>query len=352
MSAIRNCSRVRRVLAVASMSVCAFVGYADPPGGAEVVGKTAEDAQSAWSSASKGFTGARDRRELFNEMRPALKKGMSRAEVERLLGTANADSQCEGGHLWTYVLNHGCAAQLLFDKMTNLDQAVVIEYPYDQMVHGEGGEWKIEGEELPQAVEKESLAGMWRATMSLKWGWYRDKTEIAKRILGYLAEIQTNDVRRLLGEPANVSSVGEDSVWTYIVDGENAFLHVFVDQTGESRKVSLRTHDWRTGELNAFRTAGAVLSPEEAKCADVSAWQTTIPRYQMTSDRRGIGKKMETYIKAGMKKEEVEKMMGAPQRDYADRPEPACYYDLHTDSSIGIKFDAEGKVSSVRHIGT
>lgn len=349
MRAIRNSSRVRRVLAVSFVSVSAVVGHADRASGTEGVGKTAEQAQSAWSSASKGFTGAHDRKGVFNDIRPALKKGMSRAEVERLLGTANAGSQWEGGSLWTYALNRGCSAQLLFDRMTNLDQVVVVEYPYDQVVHGAGGEWRIDGDKLPQAVEKDSLGGMWRATTSLPWGWYRDKIEIAKRLLKYVKGSQMNDVRGLLGPPDGVLTNGEESIWTYICDRNNTFLQVFIDKNDNAGKVCLRTRDWQTGALNESMSAGSDLGPEEAQLADKAAWQSTGPRYEMTSDRRGIGKKMVTYIRTGMTKEEVEQLMGKPENVGSNGHMPEIWhYTLHTDALISIDFDAQGKVSSVR----
>jgi hypothetical protein len=154
----------RCTLAIGLVVILTPLGYGDPPSKAEVVDKTAEAPQSTWMSTVKGYSGSVDRRGMFNEMLPELRKGLSQAEVEMFLGTANAVSQCAGGSLWTYVLNHGCEAQLLFNTTSNLDRAVVLEYPDDQENRGE---WKTEGRALPQEIEKESLSGMWRAITSL-----------------------------------------------------------------------------------------------------------------------------------------------------------------------------------------
>jgi outer membrane protein assembly factor BamE (lipoprotein component of BamABCDE complex) len=175
-----------------------------------------------------------------------------------------------------------------------------------------------------------------------------DRFDIGKRAFRYIsAKMSCDEVEKAFGAPFFTEQQGGHLLWVYRL-GPSAFMLVVFSSEKEVVGLQERIYRDDSGEVATKEQ----LSPSELvddKTADVAAWKATWKDYTIIDDRRGIGKKMETYIKVGMTKEEVEQLMGKPENVGPNGLMPVIWhYTLHTDSLISIDFEAEGKLSAVR----
>jgi hypothetical protein len=302
-----------------------------------------EDPQTLWQrgGASNRWSTAR-RDGPLKELESQVKPGLSADALRTLLGAPQSEWKCGDGTIWTYGVRWGEFFQVLIDE------------------HGRvtGSERRNYSSEMPEsrlATNEQDFSsfdvGCWRATVMPRAG-RADRLDIGRRAFRYItAKMSCDEVERVFGAPFFVEQQGGHLLWVYRM-GPSEFVLIVFSSEKEVVGVQERIYDENSGQV----AKKELISPSELvddKTADVAAWRATWKDYTVIDDRRGIGKKMETYIKAGMTKEEVQKLVGGKPDDIGSYPyAPLIWgYNLHADSSMGIKFDANGNVFGVQHYG-
>ena len=310
-------------------------------------------AHEEWSKTCKGYRPYVERTELYQKLTESAEASRTtKAEILAALGAPNSTVKNGDNTICTYMLHRGSLGQIVFDSNGAVRTKWHVRY-HDQYNDGfdyaKGAQWTVTPE-LGKGEDREAIIGMWLAVTGVTDGWWEDKWEIAQRLLPSLeAGLSQEEVRAMLGEPQGRLAHEGGCIWTYTVTMQNVFLQVWLDQTGALVKAYARRYDMWNGNADAeSKTLG--LSEVESSLADKGAWKATKDVEHGQIDRRGIGKRMEMRIKVGMTREEAHALMGEP--DEVLRNGQSCYYNLHTDSSIGVEFDDQDRVLRVRHIGT
>jgi hypothetical protein len=297
-----------------------------------------ENAVAQWKATVKEHRPWDDRRGICGQVDPFIKQGISGEEARALLGDPQSERKGKDGVLWTYVLYWDQYFQVIFGPADDLQK--VRRYPGE----GEGGR-DLEGD-----------IGVWRSLPNF----YDVRSGANKRKEGFSiaksmqAGTEGTAIREILGEADYEVSSGENRIWVYAL-AANSFLELVLD--GKGRLVVAKARDYPRDGAQAPQATVLVGDASRVDISDpdedAAAWMATTPKYRFDLDRRGIGKKMETYIQVGMTKEEVEKLMGKPARVGSNRLTPVIWsYDLHTDSVTVVDFDVNGIVVAVTHVGT
>jgi outer membrane protein assembly factor BamE (lipoprotein component of BamABCDE complex) len=347
--------RLRRVptLLLLYWVVGGICGAAEKSGAEEA--PSASDAEASWATTVAGYRSEKDRRDAFARILPRVTVLATTNEVQATLDRPNSVVAANGLVLWTYVLYHGAVAQLVFGgdgRLQSRHDVVFRCYVVDWGKASERPPWSVVPE-YPRPLEVPACIGTWRAIGAVQDGLWEDKHELAERIASAIgAGLARDDIRTMLGEPMGVLGGGTTNVWSYPTMLQNAFLQVWFGGKGCSTRLCARRYEIRTGMV-AVSPADQEWSEHEHRTADTAAWLCTKDVGRGAICRRGIGKRMETYLKKGMTKEEVLELMGQPDNKSTNRLGQNWWlWTLHTDSSTGVDIDSEGKVRHVHHFGT
>lgn len=286
------------------------------------------------------------REPTIEKLESEIPVGSTIEHVRDLLGLPESEWKYEGGCIWTYGLHRRKYFQIAFDSEGRVSRTCRRNFLSRK-------ELKVKREEtqfsLASDLGRAWDIGVWLTTAG-RDGADADLLHVGKMAFQHVvAGMSFVEVEKAFGAPAYKAKQGECELWVYRL-GPSEFAVVVLSSKKEALGVQERIYDQQSGQLEKRGSVMLEKLPLDEKIADAAAWQATWKGYTMTDDRRGIGKRMETHLKVGMTRQDVHGLMGEPNEVL--REGQSYYYNLHTDSSIGVKFDGQGRVSSVRHVGS